>query len=208
MRHRTNTLKNMNPPNPHLQAMRETTEAWVALPDAVWQRFERLFTSRTVSAGTYLLHPGDRVFELLFVGDGLLRFYYTDKEGRERNKAFISEGMFAGPLAASLLDLPVMYGIEALEPTTLYAAPYTDFIALFDEDPLFDRLGRKMAEWMLMRKEMRARSFLQQRARERYLSFVEQHPNLLQRVPQYHIASFLGITEVSLSRLRRDLATV
>lgn len=79
----------------------------------------------------------------------------------------------------------------------------SDFVALFEQHPIFDRLGRKLAEWLLIRKELRARSLLQQQAKERYLDFEEQYPDLVKRVPQYHIASYLGITEVSLSRLKR-----
>ncbi|WP_414588554.1 Crp/Fnr family transcriptional regulator [Scytonema sp. PCC 10023] len=126
-------------------------------------------------------------------------------DGMESNKAFIAENTFAGSLAAYNLDLPIVYGVQALEPTMLLTASFSDFVALFDQHPIFDRLGRKLAEWLLIRKELRARSLLQQQATERYLDFVKQYPDLVKRVPQYHIASYLGITEVSLSRLKRTV---
>ncbi len=175
------------------------------LDEAQWQQFAALFSVRLEAANTHLLLPGDKVYELLFVTSGLLRFYYVDGEGNEANKAFIAEDTFAGPLASSMLDLPVIYGVQSLEETRLLVCDYRAFVALFEHDPTFERLGRKFAEQLLMRKELRMRSMLQQNARARYLDFIARHPDLVQRIPQYHIAGYLGITEVSLSRLRRSI---
>lgn len=187
------------------QQLRQVVDQWVTLSDAQWAAFSSLFSERKVLRGDHLLLPGNRVYELLFVTHGLLRFYYAGDDGTESNKAFIAEHTFAGPLAASMLDLPVVYGVQALEDTHLLVANYKAFVALFEEHPVFDRLGRCFAEQLLMRKELRMRSLLQQNAKERYLDFVKQHPDLIQRIPQYHIASYLGVTEVSLSRLRKSI---
>ena len=80
------------------------------------------FTVRRVAARAYISLPGDATHELLFVCQGLLRFYYVSGDGKESNKAFIAENEFAGPLASAMLNLPIYYGIQALEPTTLLAA--------------------------------------------------------------------------------------
>lgn len=178
---------------------------WVDLTSEQWDRLSAIFKLRRIPANEHFLLPGDHVHEVLFVCQGLLRFYYLSEEGAESNKAFIAEDTFAGALAAFGLNLPVLYGIQTLEPTILFAANYNDFSALFDVDPVFDRLGRKLAEWVLMRKELRVRKMLQSQAKARYLDFLAQEPNLAERVPDYHIASYLGITSVSLSRIRRDL---
>ena len=84
-----------------------------------------------------------------------------------------------------------------------------EFTELYSHDLVYERLGRKLAEQLLVRKELRMRSMLEQSASERYLEFVKKYPDLVDRIPQYHLASYLGITEVSLSRLknsRRNLA--
>ncbi|WP_089127042.1 Crp/Fnr family transcriptional regulator [Tolypothrix sp. NIES-4075] len=176
---------------------------WVDLADQEWNLLASNFQVKTAQKQEYILLPGAKGHELYFVCSGLLRFYYITDDGMESNKAFIPENTFAGSLAAYNLDLPILYGVQALEPTMLLAANFSDFVALFEQHPIFDRLGRKLAEWLLIRKELRARSLLQQQATERYLDFVKQYPDLAKRVPQYHIASYLGITEVSLSRLKR-----
>jgi hypothetical protein len=66
---------------------------------------------------------------------------------------------------------------------------------------MIERLGRRLIELVLISKMQRERSFLQGDATSRYLDFIKQHPELTQRIPQYHLASYLGITEVSLSRI-------
>ena len=187
------------------EQMRTTVVEWIDFAQPQWNQFKSIFQVKSFGKQEYILLPGTKVHELYFVCNGLLRFYYITDEGTEFNKAFIAENTFAGSLAAYNLNLPVLYGVQALESTTLLTAKFDDFVALFEQHPIFERLGRKFAEWLLIRKELRARSLLQQQAKDRYLDFVKQHPDLVKRVPQYHIASYLGITEVSLSRLKRSL---
>ena len=186
--------------------LRFAVKEWVELSDRQWGTFKGIFHQKTVSANDHLLYPGSTEYELIFVCDGLLRFYYLAEDGTESNKAFVTGGNFAGPLAAATLGLPIIYGVEALEDTPLLAADFRDFTALFEEHPVFDRFGRKLAELLLRRKELRTRSLLQKSATERYIDFRLQHADLVKRVPQFHIASYLGVTESSLSRIKREVA--
>lgn len=190
----------------HHRALVHAAQQWTRLDDTQQRMLAAGFTVRNVAAQEHLILPGATTHEVLFVARGLLRFYYPSDDGKESNKAFVAEGEFAGALAAANLGLPLLYGVEALEPSVVLATPYADFVTLMDDHPVFERLGRKLAELILTRKELRTRSLLMQSARDRYLDFVEQRPDLVQRVPLYHIASLLGITDVHLSRIRRDLA--
>lgn len=185
--------------------LRAAVHRWVELDDGQWAELAAIFRQRTVAAGEHLLLPGSHVHELVFVCSGLLRFYYLSEKGGEANKAFVAEDAFASPLASAALNLPVIYGAQALEPSILLVAGYAEFTALFERHQVFDRLGRKLAEYLLVGKELRMRALLLQQARDRYLAFVEHHPDLAERIPQYHIAAYLGITEVSLSRLKGEL---
>ena len=180
-------------------------QEWVTLTERQWRTFAGIFDVRALEAGEHLHYPGDSAHKLIFVSSGLLRFYYPAEDGKESNKAFLTEGSFGGALAAASLGLPLIYGVEALEETSLLAADLADLSALYDEHPVFDRFGRKLAERLLTRKELRVRSMLQQNAKERYLALRQTEPALVKRVPQYHLASYLGVTEASLSRLKRDL---
>lgn len=166
------------------------------------------FEVRQVEAGYAVALPGDDRHEILFVAEGLLRFYYPGVDGRETNKAFVVEGEFAGAVASAQLGVPLLYGIEALETTTVLASSYRAFSELMDADPAFERLGRKLAETILARKERKARDLMLKSASERYADLLEARPDLVQRVPLYHLASYLGMTDVHLSRVRRELATI
>ena len=188
------------------RALTEAARAWADLSDPQAAALAAAFDERTVAAREPVALPGATAHEILFVVEGLLRFYYPADDGRESNKAFVAEGEFAGALAAAGLGVPLLYGIEALEPTRYLAIPYARFAALMDAEPAFERLGRKLAEHILMRKERRARSLLLEGAAERYAAFEAERPDLLQRVPLYHVASYIGVTEVSLSRIRGRLA--
>ena len=187
-------------------ALLAAASAWAPLTESHRHGLADIFRERTIAAREAVARPGSTRHEVLFVARGLLRFYYPGGDGRESNKAFVGEGEFAGALASARLGVGLLYGIEALEETTLLAADYQDFAVLLDRQPALERLGRRLAETILARKERRTRAFLLQSATERYVDLRETRPDLLQRVPQYHLASYLGVTDVHLSRIRRELA--
>ncbi|MEM1115256.1 MAG: Crp/Fnr family transcriptional regulator [Bacteroidota bacterium] len=192
-------------PDPTL-ALTEAVRRWAPLDADRLGALAGLFVPREVEARTPVALPGDDRHEILFVASGLLRFYYPADDGRESNKAFVVEDEFAAALAAARLGVPILYGVEALEPTTLLAARIADLDALMEAEPSVERFGRRLAEYLLTRKAKRTRSLLTQSATERYLALVEARPDLVQRVPLYHLASYLGVTDVHLSRIRRETA--
>ena len=114
-------MKNMLP------QLRNAFAQWAVLPDKQWDELASIFQVRQVGLRDFVAFPGDEAHELIFVCHGLLRFYYISVEGKETNKAFIAENEFAGPLASAVLGLPVYYGIQALEATTMLVAPFAEF---------------------------------------------------------------------------------
>ena len=192
------------PTDPYGLAGAAACLAGLAPADAA--RLAAAFETRAVAAAEALARPGDPRHEVLFVARGLLRFYYPGADGREANKAFVADGQFAGALAAAALGEPIVYGIEAMEDSVVLAVPYARLDALMTEHPPLERFGRRLAERILARKERRARSLMLDNATERYLDFCAREPGLVQRVPQRHVASLLGMTDVHLSRVRRALA--
>lgn len=186
--------------------MRTSLDQWVALPEAQWSELAALFRPADYVRAEHLVLAGAPMQDLFFVAGGLLRLYYTDADGQSWNKSFVQEGTFAGAFSSYVLGLPAPYAIEALEPTRVLAAHWSDVEALYDRHPAFERLGRRFAEWLLVRKELRERAFLEFDAAARYEAFLRDEPGLAERIPNYHIASYLGVTEVTLSRIRSRLA--
>lgn len=179
---------------------------WAEASGEAWADLRSAFSERTYAKGDHLVLGGDALRDVFFVARGLLRLYYTDADGNEWNKAFTPEGGFAGSIASGLLGIPAPYSIQALEDTVVLAAPWEAMEATYAAHPRLERLGRRFAEQILVKKEMRERAFLELDATERYLAFVEQQSGLIERLPLYHVASYIGVTEVSLSRIRGRLA--
>lgn len=188
------------------EQMRKAVSQWAQVPDDAWALMKNAFRVVHLARREFVLKPGDRPSHVVFVSSGLLRYFSAGPDEKHANKVFLPEDTFTNPIVECSLSYDADCGIQALEPSVILVADADRFEALYDQHPVFDRLGRKLGEWWLGQKEARALAFQQQDAKERYESFAQRDPNLVQRVSQVHIASYLGITEVSLSRIRRQLA--
>ena len=136
---------------------------------------------------------------------GLVRMYLSRPDGREFNKAFQREGGLTGSHAAAVTDRPSITSIQAMEPTEVLAIPFRALERRAAEDIQLAHLLRRLAEERFWRREQREAQLLMETATERFMRLVREEAWLLGRVPQKHLASYLGITEVSLSRLRARL---
>ncbi|KRF05485.1 hypothetical protein ASG89_20365 [Paenibacillus sp. Soil766] len=166
------------------------------------ERFTSLFTVTTLAKGEHLLRTGDHLSHLYFNLSGCFRLYYSTYDGKERIKSFCAANDFITSYSALLTDSPSPFSIQALEPAKLLRIFYPDFLTLIAEDPIWERLARKMAESLYVKKERREMQLLTLSAEDRYRSFLEEFGVLAKKIPQYYIASYLGITPVALSRIR------
>lgn len=191
---------------PLLSQMRAQIEKLAQLTESAWTDFVHLFRLVPLSKGAHVVLPGDITSGLYFVCKGLLRYYYIAADGKEWNKAFIAENALTASFSEDFLGCPSPYGIQALDDAVLLSARYADFEALYPSHVSIERVGRRFVEQVLAVKLSRERSFLQLDAKSRYLDFLAHHPGLSERIPQYHLASYLGVSEVTLSRLRSKIA--
>lgn len=175
------------------------------VPASEWEYFSGLLHEREFGTGQTLLQAGDRVREFYFVINGLLRYFYLTPGGKEFNKAFAKEDDFAGSIGGLISGAPSRFSIEAMEDTRVIVLPVELIIEGYDRHRSWERLGRRLAENVALKKELREAEFLLDPAEARYLRFLKEFADISERISQYHIASYLGITEVSLSRIRRKL---
>ena len=164
----------------------------------------KIFSAKNIATGYHLGEPGADNSTIFLVVSGLIRYYYLAEDGKEWNKAFVSSGIMSTSFSKDFLKRNSPYGIQALEDTTILIADYSDFESLFEKYHMIERLGRRILESILIFKMNRERSFIQDSAKDRYDDFVTEYPSLLERIPQYQMASYLGITEASLSRILRN----
>jgi CRP-like cAMP-binding protein len=155
----------------------------------------------THPAGDYILEEGQICTKACLVVKGLARSYYIN-EGRDITSRFMDEGFIITSWISYYTQQPGNEFIEALEETTLACINYSDIQKLYFDFPEFNIVGRKQAEYSFYLSEQRTQLLRRHTAEEKYKFFLEHHPTLLQRVPLKNIASYLGMNEETLSRVR------
>lgn len=166
--------------------------------------FENAFTFRQIPKKFKLVSKGEISSELYFINKGLIRLYYT-KSTEEITGFIFKENLFASSYDSFLRRAPGIQTLESLEECDLLVITYDKLEELYQTLPKVNILIRKIAEQRFINTQQVLSSFLLESPEERYKRFEQQHKDLLQRVPQNIIASYLGITPVSLSRIRKRM---
>lgn len=158
-----------------------------------------------LTKGEALLQQGDRWQHLWWLEQGALRLYYLDRDGRAANKNFYLDRAMVWPITPALRELPVHFYVEALEHSRVWALPWNDWSAAVAGCASWRALEHQVLTALLQDKMAREHTFLQLTATERYRALQAEHPDWLARIPLRQLASWLGITDVALSRIRRRL---
>ncbi len=187
----------------HSDAIRSFIARFANPPRQQIENFLESGIARVLKRGEYFVDAGKRSEELAFVHAGMLRYHLTTIDGRDVTKDFSMPNSFCVAFTSAVTKQPSQINISALLPCDLSIWPFARLEEMFAMDLQWQQLGRRVAEGMYIRKERREVSFLLESAQDRYLSLQREFGSLLGDVPQYHIASYLGIAPESLSRLRR-----
>jgi CRP-like cAMP-binding protein len=166
---------------------------------------QNIFTKRTIRRKMYFLQAGEPSVELATVMKGLFRSFHIDEEGNDVTKYFYPEGSKLFSYKAYIQNENSMYSIQALEDSEVLVAKISDFEETVKNNPRLLAFYKKILDDALIMKEEHASSFKLLTNVERYKQFLAQYPGLEKRVKQYQLASYLGITPVSLSRIRSSL---
>ena len=159
-----------------------------------------------LNKGTTILKADDKVNNQYYVYDGCLRTYFIDKSGKEHTLQFaINDWWISDYTAFFTASKAIMY-IETIQEATLYEISKKSMEELFIEIPQLETFFRKKMERAFASFQKRILASLAQSAKERYVSFISTYPNIEQAVKNYHIASYLGITTESLSRIRKEIS--
>lgn len=161
----------------------------------------RLFRKRQ-----YALQEGDVCTQFYFVVRGCLRMYKIDEQGTVHILQFATENWWINDLGSFHSEKPSELNIDALEDTMVLQISRNDLISLYLQAPKFDRIFRVLIENSFVALQNRLLQNISSTAEDRYQSFLEVYPHLVNRLSQTQIASFLGITPEFLSRLRNKLS--
>lgn len=159
------------------------------------------FEPRSYKKKTILLKAGEVSNEVYFLIDGCMRLY-CEKDGMDISTFFFTEQMFAGSYSSFISRKPGSHFIETLEDCKVLVLSHQALEALYLEFPKMNEFVRKSIEERFVVVHDLFTSYILNSPEERYLTLQKERPELLKRIPQHQIASFLGITPVSLSRIR------
>lgn len=160
----------------------------------------------TFKAGEMLLRQGDVCDHTFFVEQGLLRLYSISDNGKEHILQFAPENWFISDRSSAYFGEPSEYFIDAIEDTTVVFLDKEFLRKVSDASPSFRSSNDYLLHNHIRFLYKRVNMLISDTAEQRYLSFIELYPDLTLRVPQWMIASYLGITPESLSRVRKELA--
>lgn len=165
------------------------------------ERFLPLFREKEISARTVLLKENQISGSIFFIREGCLRMWFN-KDGKDITIQFFFENQAVASIESFMTGQPGMFYIESIEPCRIIEIKKKDFYAMLEEMP---DVKEGFNHIMFRRFSNYARLFLSRikdTPAERYNDLIQNHPEIIRRVPQHYIASYLGITPISLSRIR------
>lgn len=183
----------------HLRNFASLNDEDIAVGQPFWK-------PRTIKKGDFFNMQSMVCNDLGLVVKGIFRIYYHDpKSDTDKNLFFFSENQFVVSFRSFISQKACWYYIEAMEDSEIVFISYKDLNNLYEANANWAKFGRLLAELFFSYAQTRTEEFVFFSHEERYLRLLEEHPNIVERIPAYHISSFLGITNPSLSRIRKRI---
>ncbi|MDX1603124.1 MAG: Crp/Fnr family transcriptional regulator [Salinimicrobium sediminis] len=179
----------------------------INITDEEFDYAKTLFIPKKLRKKRFLLEEGEPCIYTTFVEKGLLRSFTIDEKGNEHILQFGMEGWWVADLYSFLTSEPSEYNIEALEDCELLLITKSSWDLLLDEVPAFERYFRILIQNNLIATQRRLMGTISTTAEERYTKLLHDFPRISQRVPQHMIASYIGVTRETLSRLRSQMTS-
>lgn len=166
---------------------------------------ESKVTYRKYLKGQYVIQQGDVSQYECFVISGCTKTFYLDPDGQEHIVMFAIENWWTGDMGSFISQTPADYNVQCLENTEIVLFSYHNLEDLYREIPKIERLFRQIVERAFVASQKRIVRNFSLTAKERYLYFKNQYPKIEERIPQYLVASYLGITKEFLSKIKSQL---
>lgn len=185
-----------------MEELKEYLNSLIHFTESEMDVFLLLFTKKQLKKDEYFAIEGEFSSSLAFISTGIVRAFYRNNQGYEYNKTFFSKKGFIGAYSSLITNQENKINLQCLTDCSFLIADFSKIKKLYDTNPKIERLARILAELYFVSKEKREIELVMMDASERYTIFQKEHPKLENRIPQYHVASYLGITPTQLSRIR------
>lgn len=166
---------------------------------------QKCFEPMLLRKKAFFVREGEFAHQIGYLKKGIVRAYFLNQEGKEYSKQFFQAPSIIGAYTSLLTKQPNKIAQQALTDCEVLVADYTQIEALYDQFHDLERLGRKIAEFYFLEKEQKELEMALLDADKRYLIMRQRFPGIESVIPQYFIASYLGISPTQLSRIRRKL---
>lgn len=170
------------------------------------EKFSKELTVNKYNKNDFYITAGQIQNQGGFLISGLIRVFHTDELGNEKNIYFVPENDYTFHYASFMDNKPSPLSFQCLEPSIIVSFPVFHLQKSYEEFPKFDRYGRLIVEQKLKQQQERLESFLFQSAEQRYLDFINQYPQLFNRISISQLCSYLGVERQTLTRIRQKLA--
>jgi len=186
--------------------VRQCLSKYGTISDEEWESTAHIMTKfMRFKKGQYFVKIGDVPDKMGFILSGLFRVFYSTDQGNERIIVFRKENYFLSAFRAFHENEPSWFAIQAIEPSLVLCYDLEIYKRQVTEQACWSNISRKYMEALLEEKEAREREYFSLDVTARYLNFKNNYPDLEKRISQLNIASYLGITPVALSRIRKRL---
>ncbi len=178
----------------------------IKFTDSEWLEISKDFIEKKIEKGDFLIEEGEYCNYVSFIDEGLLSYYYL-VDGKKYIRGFFFDNDFISSYTSFLTNEKSKAYIQALENTSITLIHKDKLSQLYQKNSKFQQLGRMFTEHLFMLVSEKYEDLLLKSPEERYLNLIENRSNVIQNIPQYMIASYLGITPEALSRIRKRLTS-
>lgn len=186
-----------------MDQIKQVMKQLIAVSDEELQAFLSRVELRTYKRQEILCYPNIIPNEIFFINRGIIRVFITDHEGNEHTIHFALENQFIADYSNFIQVKPSLYSLQTLEETELVILPRSAIEWGYKHLNEGQKMGRLIAEYYFIYQDQRIQNTYVRSPKERYDNITEVFPNIHNRVPQHMIASYLGITPIHLSRLKK-----
>ena len=177
------------------------------LEESTWNKILPYFKEDNLLKNEYFAKENKTARKIAFLKTGVVRAFFINQEGKDYNKQFFVGQSIIGAYTSLLTGNANLIAQQALTDCVIYSCNYTSLTKLYDEHPDLERFARKIAEYYFLEKEKKEIEIVLLDASQRYILFKKEFQTLEQLIPQFHIASYLGISATQLSRIRRQFVS-